>query len=81
MKKYNRQKIVLFLIKIFHLGDCEVWRQNGLNTIVELNFFNAPKTKGMATIWRSERVAAITVCQTEVPKMTKICFFFHSGGG
>ena len=24
------KKIVLFLIKIFHLGDCKVWRQNGL---------------------------------------------------
>ena len=33
----------LFLIQIFHLGDCKVWRQNGLYTIVELNFFYASK--------------------------------------
>ena len=38
-KSTTAKKIVLFLIKIFHLGDCKVRRQNGLNTIVELNFF------------------------------------------
>ena len=81
MKNWNRQKIVFLLIQIFHLGDSKDRPQNGLYTIVELIFLMQHKTKGMATIWRWEHVAAISVSARRRSQKWLKFGFLQSGDG
>ena len=50
--------------------------------IAEFNSSNSPENKGYCFNLRVRTCCCNhCVCQTEVPKMTIICFFFHSVDG
>ena len=77
VKKWNRQKNLFFLIQIFHLGDRKDRPKMAFSQLPSY-FSMHQKSKGMASIWRWERVAAITVSARRKSRKWLKFVFFHS---